>query len=380
MFRWDGKLDKNTETVKTQVERLTSQNSKLDATDAQAALKNTFVGTYLIRPSTKKGAFTVSVKGSKADEVKHFRFYIEGEKIRKEKGVLFANLDEFLKEARAYFHLKSPLEKNLIEQTTGYTYRFKDDTYEKFKHNWNKHFPNDKSVFDDGNALFKTPHSWFTLLAITIQYPDDFSHFFGASRSKNLFTDYYHNGMPSYTEGNRSSEQTKQLLAEADDFFDHFRTNSGPLSDVPLDSEETIIRDLLQTKKYPGIILGESHDEMSSKKFLIENMQVLKNNGVTTLYLEHLLYGSMQSDLDAYLVSNESMPPVLETYLADLDWNNSITNKKWGFKALVQAAKEAGIRVVAIDTEASYNAGLGSNGSEGPDRFKGIITSLSNYA
>jgi hypothetical protein len=54
------------------------------------------------------------------------------------------------------------------------------------------------------------------------------------------------------------------------------------------------------------------------------------------------------------------MPSVLEGCLDCLDNGQGVPKKyvkKYGFKALVREAKKAGIRVIAIDTEKSYESG-----------------------
>lgn len=112
-------------------------------------------------------------------------------------------------------------------------------------------------------------------------------------------------------------------------------------------------------KEHQGLCIGEIHSESSPKKFLIDHMKELKKEGVTTLFMEHLFYDSMQGTLDEYfqLPPGSKMPPKLEIFLNDLSKRQRNTHNKYNFTEVVRAAKEAGIRVVAIDTTVSYLCG-----------------------
>ena len=50
-------------------------------------------------------------------------------------------------------------------------------------------------------------------------------------------------------------------------------------------------------KKYDGLCVGERHWEIGAKRILIQNMRKLKDMGVKTIFLEHLLYDKHQKDL-----------------------------------------------------------------------------------
>ncbi len=144
--------------------------------------------------------------------------------------------------------------------------------------------------------------------------------------------------------------QTENLQARAAQFF-----KSALPASIPGDSSLTpdrIIPDLLQ--KYDGLCIGEDHMSICSKRFLIENMAEMKANGVTTLFLEHLLADSSQKWLDEYShsPSGSPMPPYLKNYLSLLD-GCFYTDIRYNYAELVRSAKEAGIRVVAIDTTVS---------------------------
>lgn len=109
--------------------------------------------------------------------------------------------------------------------------------------------------------------------------------------------------------------------------------------------------------RYTGLSIGEAHHSIWSKRFLIENLGWLKYQGVSTLYLEHLLSDLHQADLDLYLSSPEQrMPKGLLDYLQNLDrGHRTDPQKRYTFLKLVEAAKQNGVRVVALDCIASYN-------------------------
>lgn len=124
-------------------------------------------------------------------------------------------------------------------------------------------------------------------------------------------------------------------------------TTEGQINDV---------NDILED----NLIVGEiSHSCITPKQFLIENMQALKAAGYTTLYFEHLYYDQHQYLLDK-LSSGESMNQHLVSRLDQFDHAYSPLGKfqsdwmKSNFTAVVKAAQDAGIRVVALDIKSVY--------------------------
>ncbi|RMQ41185.1 hypothetical protein ALQ04_02009 [Pseudomonas cichorii] len=104
----------------------------------------------------------------------------------------------------------------------------------------------------------------------------------------------------------------------------------------------------------PGLVIGESHAELGSKKFLIENMRLLRKLNVKTLYMEHLLNDFHLQDLRK-LAQSGRMPSTLKTYLKSLDaGHNTDPMGQYTFLELVKAAAENHIRIQPIDCMASY--------------------------
>ncbi|WP_198155851.1 membrane-targeted effector domain-containing toxin [Herbaspirillum autotrophicum] len=108
-------------------------------------------------------------------------------------------------------------------------------------------------------------------------------------------------------------------------------------------------------KQGGGLVVGESHDSMASKKFLIDNMRRFKEQGVATLYMEHLLTDFHQAGLDSYYRSGK-MPQELTDYLRVQD-RQQITNANspYTFENMVSVARQHEIRIQAIDGAASYH-------------------------
>jgi hypothetical protein len=117
-------------------------------------------------------------------------------------------------------------------------------------------------------------------------------------------------------------------------------------------SAEEIIEKTLENAR--GLVIGESHDGIGSKQWLIENMELLASKNVKTLYMEHLLTDFHQAALDSFARTGV-MPKELENYLKALDAGN-ITDPlgRDTFLEVVREAGKQGIHVQAIDCMASY--------------------------
>ncbi|WP_367347330.1 membrane-targeted effector domain-containing toxin [Stenotrophomonas bentonitica] len=128
-----------------------------------------------------------------------------------------------------------------------------------------------------------------------------------------------------------------------------------------------------------GLVIGENHAAQGSKRLLIDHMAELRSLGVTTLYLEHLQSDLHQGDLDRLRVSG-TLSPALERFLDSQDMGHN-THAASGatFRALVQAAADAGIRIVALDLMASYHLG-GAQGTAGLDSLELRIKVMNHVA
>lgn len=122
-------------------------------------------------------------------------------------------------------------------------------------------------------------------------------------------------------------------------------------------SDEALIESLLN--QYDGFIVGESHSDTGSKEFLIDNMDQIKRLGVSRLIMEFLSKVD-QELIDEYNNSpaDAPMPKWLELYLHAHDQGNHLPDQ-YGFRALIETAKQHGIRIIAGENTISQR----SNGS-----------------
>ena len=117
--------------------------------------------------------------------------------------------------------------------------------------------------------------------------------------------------------------------------------------------EKAFIKQLY--RQWVGLIIAEAHSDTSSKAFLIKYMKLLKEQGVKTLYVEHLLTDLHQAALE-HFYNTANMPATLKRYLRMQDRRqmlgysgvNTYTN-------VINAANKYGIRVRALDCTASYH-------------------------
>ncbi|MFK0086623.1 dermonecrotic toxin domain-containing protein [Pseudomonas sp. NPDC090755] len=117
-----------------------------------------------------------------------------------------------------------------------------------------------------------------------------------------------------------------------------------------------------------GVVIGESHQAIASKRFLIKNMKALARSGVDTLYMEHLMSDLHQADLDR-LFAQRFMSARLRDHLAELDAGHfaNIAGEDT-FTNVVWEASRRGVRVIALDCAASYR--LDGLDVQGPLRQK----------
>lgn len=151
------------------------------------------------------------------------------------------------------------------------------------------------------------------------------------------------------------------LANKANLYFSHIHALNTPplppLSPVKSKNEAGLLQALLHDS--PGLVVGEVHSSVASKRTLIKNMKELQRAGVTTLYMEHLCEDSHGEALRAYLRSPKGspMPARLKGYLDMQTRGNLPPHKKvseYNFTSLLMAAKENGLNVIPIDTAETY--------------------------
>jgi uncharacterized iron-regulated protein len=159
------------------------------------------------------------------------------------------------------------------------------------------------------------------------------------------------------------AETQKALLEEANKFFKNMVpvTNRKVIPPSLAGTSSEILLTVLD--KNQGVIIGEAHQHLAPKKLLCDNMAKLKQSGVKVLFLEHLFDETHRELLAAYFKSDSAeMPAMLKAYLQYQDEGQSgraKNNTSYNFTELVIQAKKHGIRIIPIDTMASYSIGGG---------------------
>jgi hypothetical protein len=156
-------------------------------------------------------------------------------------------------------------------------------------------------------------------------------------------------------------------------------TTQSALPDVShLRTQPDVLKHLLRTSS--GVVLGEAHASRASKRLLIDHMRLLRTLGVDTLYLEHLQADIHQADLDL-LHQTAGLTLGLTQFLSDQD-RGHMTDAATGatFRAVVDAATRAGVRIVALDLMASYHLkGATHEGSSGAAHADHLRTRVMNH-
>lgn len=117
-------------------------------------------------------------------------------------------------------------------------------------------------------------------------------------------------------------------------------------------SQEDLLTDLYQHTN--GVVIGESHSSIASKKLLIDNMPLLVRQDVKTLYMEHLLSDLHQADLDRFVETGQMSKALLHD-LKKLDLGHRTDpDGIYTFEQVVIKARANGMDIRAIDCAASY--------------------------
>ncbi|QXH59113.1 membrane-targeted effector domain-containing toxin [Pseudomonas maumuensis] len=145
-----------------------------------------------------------------------------------------------------------------------------------------------------------------------------------------------------------------QLAADATEFFKTPTLPERP--QVPELTASASPKELIQKvfENADGLVLGESHHGIASKRFLIDNAELLRKQKVQVLYMEHYMTDFQQADLDTFNQTGR-MPEALDQYVTNQDYGH-LTDplKRYTFRRVMQAAQKNGIRIQSIDCMASY--------------------------
>lgn len=174
-----------------------------------------------------------------------------------------------------------------------------------------------------------------------------------ASNRRAIGGDYYDPESPLMEVRDSLEQIRQQLRTDAETFFTRitlprFRIHPPAASISP----QRAFIELFD--EHAGVVIGESHDSIASKRWLLENLTPMYAKGVRTLYLEHLMTDLHQADLDLFHRSGR-MSAQLRRYLERLDvGQRTDTTGRYSFLELVRKARANDIRVQAVDCVASY--------------------------
>ncbi len=160
--------------------------------------------------------------------------------------------------------------------------------------------------------------------------------------------------------------QVNKLIAEAEAYFDSIippEPAAFPIREEALASDRLILDEIYNRLGFEGACLGEWHSDKSARKFLFDNLELLKEFGVTTVFLESCFYDTLQPYLDQYFESSSlDMPLIVDAYLNDHE-------SPAFFADFVRKAKRLNIRVVGIDTSLAFEIENGDTREEAGERI-----------
>ncbi|QHE99518.1 dermonecrotic toxin domain-containing protein [Pseudomonas cannabina] len=130
-----------------------------------------------------------------------------------------------------------------------------------------------------------------------------------------------------------------------------------PRPTLPAVTPQTSLPELFETlySHTDGIVIGESHFSVASKKMIIDNLPLLAQQNVKTLYMEHLLTDLHQADLDRFFETGQMSKNLLHDLKVLDRGHRTDPDKVYTFEQLVIKARQQGVEVRAIDCAASYH-------------------------
>jgi hypothetical protein len=125
---------------------------------------------------------------------------------------------------------------------------------------------------------------------------------------------------------------------------------------LPVVEPQTSLPDFLTVlyQYTEGVVIGESHSSIASKKLIIDNLPLLKRQNVRTLYMEHLLTDLHQADLDRFFETGQMSKNLLHDLKKMDRGHHTDPDKVYTFEQLLIRAQQHGLEIRAIDCTASY--------------------------
>jgi hypothetical protein len=151
------------------------------------------------------------------------------------------------------------------------------------------------------------------------------------------------------------SAKVADLVNTARNYFSTLPLPTRPSIGFEIHPHSTV-REILRGlfTHHDDVVLGEYHTDTASKEALIDNMDLLRDNGVV-IALENTLFEHHYEPLRQYLLAGvDEMPLQLAAFLNTVDRAQNLQNSHGGFSALVRAAKRARVQIVPTDTQTSF--------------------------
>jgi len=115
---------------------------------------------------------------------------------------------------------------------------------------------------------------------------------------------------------------------------------------------------------FDGVLIGELHDDISPKKFILDNLVIWQTLGFNKLYSEFFLV-RQQKYLDAYFSNDEEEPPYeLKSWCIAFDAWKKFGKTPYNHGAILKTCKKEGIKIIGLD---DYH--LRCLGEEAPKRY-----------
>ncbi|MFJ4157300.1 dermonecrotic toxin domain-containing protein [Pseudomonas sp. NPDC089752] len=145
-----------------------------------------------------------------------------------------------------------------------------------------------------------------------------------------------------------------QLASDAHEFMATVTVPERPT--IPAIPQGTPPKQILQSiyDNSRGMVIGESHSGLASKRLLIDNMKQLRKLKVKVLYLEHYTTDFQQPHLDTFNRTGR-LPPELDEYISiQDDGHHTDASGRYTFRQVILEAQKNGVRIQGIDCLASY--------------------------
>ncbi|RMR01681.1 hypothetical protein ALP93_01280 [Pseudomonas syringae pv. helianthi] len=126
---------------------------------------------------------------------------------------------------------------------------------------------------------------------------------------------------------------------------------------LPVIAARTSTSELLEHlyRQSEGVVVGESHFSIASKKLIIDNLPLLAQQNVKTLYMEHLLTDLHQADLDRFFETGQMSKKLLHDLKVLDRGHHTDPGRVYNFEQLVVKARQHGLEIRAIDCASSYH-------------------------